>query len=99
MRSRAVPHGNHLSLLVCVTLLPGPEQQGTLIPRTDGEGDSRPPDRQGQRRGGVGGRTLSLALFLHVDTVWTDAFLSSAALSLHPELSRAPHQGALTPLP
>ena len=54
---------------------------------------------KGQRRGWVGGRTLSLALFLHVDTVWTDAFLSSAALSLHPELSRAPHQGALMPLP
>ena len=36
---------------------------------------------------------LSFALFLHVDTLRTDAFLSDAAPSLHPELSRVPHQG------
>lgn len=62
MRSRAVPLGNHLSLLVCVTLLPGPEQQGTLIPRTDGEGD-RAGRQTGRASGGEGseaGRFLLL---------------------------------------
>ena len=36
---------------------------------------------------------LSFALFLHTDTLRTDAFLSDAAPRPHPELSQAPHWG------
>ena len=54
----------------------------------------------GRVSGGEGSETgcfLSLC-FSTVDTLQADAFLSGATPSLHPELSRVPHQGALTPL-